>query len=42
MSTFIIRNKDTLQQWVANSGKRAWSKSNHAKAVDITNNIYNI
>lgn len=33
MSTFIIRNKSTLQQWVAASGKRSWNKSNHAKAA---------
>lgn len=33
MSTFIIRNKDTLQQWVAASGKRSWNKPNHAKAA---------
>lgn len=33
MSTFIIRNKSTLQQWVAKSGKRSWNKPNHAKAA---------
>ena len=33
MSVFIIRNKETLEQWVASSGKRAWNKSNHAKAA---------
>lgn len=33
MSTFIIRNKSTLQQWVASSGKRSWNKPNHAKAA---------
>ncbi|UZV41245.1 hypothetical protein vBVpaMR16F_179 [Vibrio phage vB_VpaM_R16F] len=33
MSVFIIRNKETLEQWVASSGKRSWNKSNHAKAA---------
>lgn len=33
MSTFIIRNKKTLEQWVASSGKNAWKKANHAKAA---------
>ncbi|AGH32238.1 hypothetical protein VPHG_00175 [Vibrio phage 11895-B1] len=33
MSTFIIRNKSTLEQWVASSGKRSWNKSHHAKAA---------
>lgn len=33
MSVFIIRNKNTLEQWVASSGKRSWNKSNHAKAA---------
>lgn len=31
MSTFIIRNKETLEQWVAMSGKRAWNKPTDAK-----------
>ena len=33
MSTFIIRNKKTLEQWTASSGKNAWKKVNHAKAA---------
>lgn len=33
MSTFIIRNKSTLEQWVALSGKRSWNKPNHAKSA---------
>lgn len=33
MSTFIIRNKTTHEQWVASSGKNSWKKSNHAKAA---------
>lgn len=33
MSTFIIRNKTTLEQWVASSGKSSWKKPNHAKAA---------
>lgn len=33
MSTFIIRNKETLEQWVASSGKNSWKKANHAKAA---------
>lgn len=33
MSTFIIRNKETLEQWVASSGKRSWNKPNHAKSA---------
>jgi hypothetical protein len=31
MSIFIIRNKETLNQWVASSGKQAWDKASHAK-----------
>lgn len=33
MSTFIIRNKQTLEQWTASSGKSSWRKINHAKAA---------
>lgn len=33
MSTFIIRNKTTHEQWTASSGKNAWKKVNHAKAA---------
>ncbi len=33
MSTFIIRNKETLKQWVADSGKSSWKKGGHAKAA---------
>lgn len=33
MSTFIIRNKETLEQWVAYSGKNSWRKPNHAKSA---------
>ncbi len=33
MSTFIIRNKKSLIQWVASSGKNSWKKSNHAKSA---------
>lgn len=33
MSTFIIRNKDTLQQWVADSGKSSWNKASDAKSA---------
>lgn len=33
MSTFIIRNKETLEQWTASSGKNSWRKPNHAKAA---------
>lgn len=33
MSTFIIRNKETLEQWTAQSGKSSWKKANHAKAA---------
>ena len=31
MSTYIIRIKETLEQWTAQSGKCAWAKPNHAK-----------
>jgi hypothetical protein len=31
MSIFIIRNKETLDQWVASSGKKVWDKVGHAK-----------
>ena len=33
MSTFIIRNKSTLQQWVADSGKSSWNKASDAKSA---------
>ena len=33
MSTFIIRNRETLEQWTAASGKNSWRKTNHAKAA---------
>lgn len=33
MSTFIIRNKVTKEQWSASSGKNSWRKINHAKAA---------
>lgn len=33
MSTFIIRNKNTLEQWKAASGKSSWKKQNHAKSA---------
>lgn len=33
MSTFIIRNKVTKEQWSAQSGKNSWRKINHAKAA---------
>lgn len=38
MSVFIIRNKTTLEQWKAASGKTSWKKINHAKAA-FTNNM---
>lgn len=38
MSVFIIRNKTTLEQWKAASGKTSWNKINHAKAA-FTNNM---
>lgn len=38
MSVFIIRNKKTLEQWKAASGKTSWNKINHAKAA-FTNNM---
>jgi hypothetical protein len=31
MSIFIIRNKETLDQWSASSGKQVWNGSSHAK-----------
>lgn len=39
MSVYIIRNKETLEQWVAQSGKNSWKKSNHAKAA-FANSCY--
>lgn len=33
MSTFIIRNKTTHEQWTADSGKSAWRKPQHAKSA---------
>lgn len=33
MSTFIIRNKVTKEQWSTKSGKNSWRKINHAKAA---------
>jgi len=33
MSTFIIRNKTTLELWRTNVGKSSWSKVGHAKAA---------
>lgn len=33
MSTFIIRNKLTHEQWIADSGKSSWSKPQHAKSA---------
>ncbi|ALY07033.1 hypothetical protein VmeM32_00042 [Vibrio phage vB_VmeM-32] len=31
--TFIIRDKQTHQQWIAKSGARVWNKSSYAKAA---------
>ena len=32
-STWIIRHKDTKEQWYASSGKSSWKKINHAKSA---------
>lgn len=29
--TYIIQNKETGQQWIADSGKSSWKKPSHAK-----------
>lgn len=41
MSVYIIRNKETLEQWVADSGKSSWRKPNHAKAA-FANSSYGV
>lgn len=30
---WIIRNKDTKEQWTANSGKSSWAKAGYAKSA---------